>query len=168
MSKGLRLAESDETGSLVELNAQRTEIEREMKNLTDAICKSGGSEFLVKTIQTKEAQLKSVVEDLHRHVQVRAASFDPEELRSTVLKELSDLTALLNADPVRAKAELLRHISEIRMIPTEANGERFYVAEGEWDMLPGMKTGSQLFDSEENPYFRMVAGAGFEPATFGL
>jgi hypothetical protein len=31
-----------------------------------------------------------------------------------------------------------------------------------------MKTGSQLFDSEENPYFRMVAGAGFEPATFGL
>jgi hypothetical protein len=35
-------------------------------------------------------------------------------------------------------------------------------------MLPEMKTGSQLFDPEENPYFQMVAGAGFEPATFGL
>jgi hypothetical protein len=25
-------------------------------------------------------------------------------------------------------------------------------------MLPEMKTGSQLFDPEENPYFQMVAG----------
>jgi hypothetical protein len=54
------------------------------------------------------------------------------------------------------------------MIPSKANGTRFYVAEGEWDMLPEMKIGPQLVDSEENPYFRMVAGAGFEPATFGL
>jgi hypothetical protein len=168
VSKALRLAESNETGSLLELNAKRTEIEREMKNLTDAICKSGGSEFLLKTIQAKEAQLKSVVENLHRHAQDSTASFDPEELWTTVLKELSDLAGLLNADPVRAKAELLRHVSEIRMVPTEADGNRFYVAEGEWNMLPEMKTGSQLFDSEENPYFRMVAGAGFEPATFGL
>ena len=54
------------------------------------------------------------------------------------------------------------------MTPSEADGKAFYVAEGEWNMFGGLKNGPQLTDGEEGQYFRMVAGAGFEPATFGL
>jgi hypothetical protein len=89
-------------------------------------------------------------------------------LRVRIAKELANLPALLNADPSRAKAELLKHTGEIRMLPSEIEGKRFYVAEGQWNMLPDVTVGTQLSDLEEIPYVRMVAGAGFEPATFGL
>ncbi len=45
---------------------------------------------------------------------------------------MNRLSDLLNSEPERARAHLLRHVSEIRMQPTEENGEKFYVAEGEW------------------------------------
>jgi DNA invertase Pin-like site-specific DNA recombinase len=166
--KAVTLAESEQTGAIRDLRAKQIEIGRELRNLTDAICKSGRSEFLLRAIRSKEAELSSLTIDLRRLCSGASTNIDREDLRSRIEEEVADLPALLNIDPVRAKAELQKHLSGIRMVPTERNGNRFYVAEGEWDMTPEMKTGSQLFDSEENPYFRMVAGAGFEPATFGL
>jgi len=46
---------------------------------------------------------------------------------------------LLNDDPLRAKAEILRHVTEIRLVPEENSGQRFYVAEGEWEFLPAIE-----------------------------
>ena len=166
--KAVTLAESEQTGAIRDVRAKQSEIERELGNLTDAICKSGGSEFLLRAMQVKEAELTSLTADLQRLGSGGSGSIDREVLRSRIQRRISELPALLNRDPVRAKAELQKHVSEIRMVPTESDGKRFYVAEGEWDMLPQMKGGSQLVDSEESPYFRDVAGAGFEPATFGL
>ncbi len=166
--KAVTIAEAEQTGAVRDLRAKQTEIGRELRNLTDAICKSGGSEFLLKAMQMKEAELNSLTTDLQRFGNGTSVNIDRDDLRSRIQKKISELPALLNRDPLRAKAELQKHIAEIRMVPTGSEGKRFYVAEGEWDMLPKMKGGSQLDDSEESPYFRDVAGAGFEPATFGL
>ena len=65
---------------------------------------------------------------------------------------------------VEARSELLNHVSEIKMIPQSGDGKPHYVAEGSWHLL-GIES-----DSSEGAFtqIRMVAGAGFEPATFGL
>jgi hypothetical protein len=55
---------------------------------------------------------------------------------------------------------LAKHIDKIRMLP-QPDGS--YVAEGKWDLLAG-DSGKVL--GAWGPV--MVAGAGFEPATFGL
>lgn len=36
-----------------------------------------------------------------------------------------------------ARAEIPRHVDKIDLSPMEANGERFFVASGEWDLLGG-------------------------------
>ena len=85
-------------------------------------------------------------------------------LRKRVAEEIDALPTLLNADPERAKAHTIGHVSEIRMHPTEEDGKKFYVAEGEWFIGEKEKVTGAMLDSD----LRMVAGAGFEPATFGL
>ena len=71
-------------------------------------------------------------------------------------------------DPPRAKAEVRRHVTEIRMTPSRDEGKNFYVAEGKWDLAGDDSTGPQLQKGKESQYFPMVAGVGFEPTTFGL
>ena len=95
-------------------------------------------------------------------------SVEPDWLRTRIRAELEDIGILLNTDAPRAKAELRKHVTEIRMTPSESNGDRFYVAEGKWDLVGGESKGSQLLERKESPYFPMVAGVGFEPTTFGL
>jgi hypothetical protein len=48
------------------LEKAQTEVESEMNNLADAIGKSGGSAFLLKTLQAKEADRDSIVASLAR------------------------------------------------------------------------------------------------------
>jgi hypothetical protein len=85
-----------------------------------------------------------------------------------VIEQLEDLSALFGEDPVRARTQLQKYVSSITMTPSEQDGERFYVADGEWDMLePALKM-VQSDLSDPGLHFPMVAGAGFEPATFGL
>ena len=62
------------------------------------------------------------------------------------------------------------HLSQslTEMIPSQSDGERFYVAEGKWDITVLNESGPQLQYGKEGQHFPMVAGVGFEPTTFGL
>jgi hypothetical protein len=86
------------------------------------------------------------------------------EIRNFITRRLGDLRTLLARKPVEARTELLNHVSEIKMIPQSGDGKPHYVAEGSWHLL-GIES-----DSSDGAFtqIRMVAGAGFEPATFGL
>ena len=42
---------------------------------------------------------------------------------------------LLSKDTALARAELMKHTSEIRMTPHSDMRHRFYIAEGNWDLL---------------------------------
>jgi site-specific DNA recombinase len=150
------------------LEKAQTEVESEMNNLADAIGKSGGSAFLLKTLQAKEADRDSIVASLARYSTHAPSSVDPDWLRIRIRSELEDLGSLLNMDPPRAKAELRRHVTEIPMTPSQYEGKKFYVAEGKWDLVGNDSTGPQLHSGKDGQYFPMVAGVGFEPTTFGL
>ena len=85
-------------------------------------------------------------------VNVFHTELSAEEIRTLVSGALTDIPTLLAKSPQLAKAKLSQHLDKVRMLP-QPDGA--YVAEGEWDLL-----------GNRGPV--MVAGAGFEPATFGL
>jgi site-specific DNA recombinase len=151
-----------------DLEKAQIQVEAEMSNLADAIGRSGGSAFLLKTLQAKEADRDSIVASLARYSTRALASVEPHWLKTRIRAELEDLGSLLNMDPPRAKAELSKHVTEIRMTPSHNEGKGFYVAEGTWDLVGEDSSGPQLQDGKEGQYFPMVAGVGFEPTTFGL
>jgi len=88
--EALRAALSSDAGPVHDLKIKRSKIEREMSNLTNAICNGGGSDSLDKTIQMKEIQLRSVDEDIGRRMREPAIPIDQEHLRGWVKGELSD------------------------------------------------------------------------------
>ena len=75
-----------------------------------------------------------------------------DEIRDRIYSSVRNIPALLAKAPELAKTKLAQHVDAIRLQP-QPDGT--YVAEGEWDLL-----------GNRGPV--MVAGAGFEPATFGL
>lgn len=64
-----------------------------------------------------------------RHFHVSTENFDKHEL--------CNLRTLLSGDPVPARKEMLKHVSEIRMMPQVGKGDEkpHYAAEGNWNLL---------------------------------
>ena len=82
-------------------------------------------------------------------------------------ERLGNIRELLCADVPKARAELAKHVSEIRMLPQPEGRKGHYVATGVWNLLGGFAEGVCLQNDSEKRV-RMVAGEGFEPSTFGL
>ena len=79
-----------------------------------------------------------------------------------------NLRALLAGDPAPARKKLLKHVSEIRMMPQQAgDGKGHYVAKGEWKLLRNEQDALSALESADRE-IRVVAGVGFESTTFGL
>ena len=80
-----------------------------------------------------------------------------------VISKLEHLDALLQRDPRPAKVEILKHLDgDLVIVPRPSSpGERR--AE-----ISGRAKGDSLLRDQEAVCLQVVAGAGFEPATFGL
>jgi hypothetical protein len=80
-----------------------------------------------------------------------------------VMIKLERLDALLRRDPQRAKVEILKHLDgDLVILPRPSTtGERR--AE-----ISGRAKSDSLLRDQEAVCPQVVAGAGFEPATFGL
>ncbi len=93
-------------------------------------------------------------------------------MRNYVERKVQNRTDLFNAHSAAAKQLLHQHLTTVTMHPVKDSSRGwYYEAEGTWNLLgrdenaPREETIAQ--DSNEGQ-LRMVAGAGFEPATFGL
>ncbi|HXY23559.1 MAG TPA: recombinase family protein [Candidatus Acidoferrum sp.] len=130
----LRAALSSMTTDLVGLRQRKEKLEGEIQRFADAIARGGPLDALVEQIATRERDLKAIN---NRLLSASAGSIEGKlkEIRHLVERGISDLSSLLNRDAVLAKAELRKHLSEIRMTPTEDRKEWHYVAEGTWDLL---------------------------------
>ena len=60
-----------------------------------------------------------------------------KDIRRFVVSRLADERGLLNSDIPTAKAELLRHVERIDLLPAEENGKPYFEAVGEWNLLGG-------------------------------
>jgi hypothetical protein len=132
---------------------RRKALQAEIKKLAAAIAASGHSAALLALLAEKERALQ----ELGRPQAAATPDLDAARLRQFILARMQQLPCLLRGDVERARAELPRHLEPVRMLPKEQEGERFYVAESKWDLLAGDPVINQS-----------IAGAGFEPATFGL
>jgi site-specific DNA recombinase len=119
---------------LAEMRQRKTRLEAEVRRLVSAVAECGHSKSLLEEIGRKEAELQAIVD--------RLLSTTPEsiesrvgEIRNFVASRLTNLRDQLRKDTALARTELLKHSSEITMTPHRDSERRFYVAEGNWDLL---------------------------------
>ena len=55
-----------------------------------------------------------------------------KEIRAFVTDRLNNIRELLYVDVAAAKNELIKHVSEIKLVPEGSGKDRHYVAEGNW------------------------------------
>ena len=95
---------------------------------------------------------------------VKASALPPPRVHPTwIVTKLERLDELLRRDPQRAKVEILKHLDgDLVILPRPSSkGERR--AE-----ISGRAKSDSLLRDQEAVCLQVVAGAGFEPATFGL
>jgi site-specific DNA recombinase len=137
--------------------SRRKQLEEQLQRLTLAVAESGHSSALLGAIAQREQELH----ELSRGTHPPDSPFlqDATLLRDFVTSRLTDLPSLLCQDAARARAHLSKHVTQVTMTPTSANGRRCYTCQGTWDLLGSSAGGESVW---------MVAGGGFEPPTFGL
>ena len=140
----------------------RSEIER----LVAAVAARGHSAALLQAIELREKQLEEI-QEIKKNISSDIRQMPTEEITDFVVSRLSRLPQLLNTDVTQARAELLRHVTEIRLIPQKTAEGADYVAEGEWDLL-GTREEMDRARHLSSVRARLVAGVGFEPTTSGL
>jgi site-specific DNA recombinase len=162
-SRQLKAALDNLSGELAEMRERKQRIETELRKLTDTAAQTGPSAFLVEAISDRERQLREITERL---LSKEPGSIETHlsGIRQFVTKRLTNLQGLLSGETSLARAELKRHVGEIRMVPRYGEGRPHYLAEGAWDLL-GIETGPS-HNTAPLP-IRMVAGVGFEPTTSG-
>ena|SRR5271168_2560817 len=127
---------------------------------------SGHSTFLIEAIDQRERELRNIDERLNAWGP-GLQQVQPSDVTDFVKDRLAKLCDLLNSDVTRARAELLQHVTEIRLKPSQTETGSEYVAVGEWNLLgtfPEKDRARHLLGVRA----RLVAGVGFEPTTSGL
>lgn len=116
------------------MRQRKTRLEAEVRRLVSAVAESGHSKSLLEEIGRKEAELQGITDRLLSATPESIAS-RVGEIRRFVTSGLNDLRELLRKDTALARTELLKHSSEITMTPHGYPVRRFYVADGNWDLL---------------------------------
>jgi hypothetical protein len=80
-----------------------------------------------------------------------------EEVRGFVQEGILNLRNLLNENGALAKAELHRHLDEVRMAPSNEGKDWCYVATGDWDLLG---VDSKLDSGRQSSDWRLEMVAG--------
>jgi len=121
------------------LNERKRVLEGEIQQFTAALLGAAGAptpKAIIAAINQREAELDRISS---RKLESSSDFFQAKlrDARDFVTSRLGDLRKLLSSDVATAKAELLKHVQRIDLTPMGAAGERFYLAEGEWDLLGG-------------------------------
>ena len=145
-----------------DIDAQLANAHRRVTNL-DAIAKLGLDEDLLAQFTTEKAALQR----LRDQKEARAALLVPAKPvadASVARRYLDNLLLTLEASPERSRKLLAEHLSEVLLTPQHESGRDYYMATGGLDISVALGFESRATKSLN----RKVAGAGFEPATFGL
>jgi site-specific DNA recombinase len=146
------------------MRQRASELQREIGNLAATAAQCGPTPALVKEINTRQQELDEIARQILT-TEPDSISGEIGRIRQFVTGQLGDIRQLLDVNVQKAKAELEKHVSEIRMMPQIEGKKGHYVAEGEWNLLGGYGEGAGTVATKR---IRMVAGEGFEPSTFGL
>ena len=159
----LHSALSSLTDRIAELRKRNDEVEVELRNLVQLSAKCGHSPAIIEGINALEQERKAITRQL-LSTDKDSLSDHIARVRAFAAGQLGNLQRMAAKDRTKAKLELRKHLSAIRMEPQPVDGKGYYVAEGAWDLLAGFDSGP----GKEGEARLLVAGVGFEPTTFGL
>ncbi|HXS93823.1 MAG TPA: recombinase family protein [Candidatus Limnocylindrales bacterium] len=140
------------------------ELKHEIASAVRNLIACNNNPTLVQAINTRQQELDEITRQL-LSTEPDSVSAEIGRIRQFATGRLGDIRQILKVDVQKAKAELQKHISEIRMVPQVEGSKGHYVAEGEWNLLGGY---GEDAGNPATKRIRMVAGEGFEPSTFGL
>jgi site-specific DNA recombinase len=140
------------------------ELKREIESAVANLIVCNHNPVLVEAINTRQQELDDITRQL-LSTEPDSVSAEIGRIRKFVTGQLGGIRQVLKVDVQKAKAELEKHVSEIRMVPQVEGKKGHYIAEGEWDLLGGF---GESAGTPPTKRIRMVAGVGFEPTTFGL
>ncbi|MCL2659676.1 MAG: recombinase family protein [Acidobacteriaceae bacterium] len=152
----LKAAFSGLTDRMAQMRESKQTIEGELERLTETAAATGPSAFLISAINKREQQLRELSEQLLGDGE-GSIEEQMSAIRGFVTTRLRDIHTLLTAEPVRAKNELSKHISEIRMFPQGGDGNRkpHYVYEGSWNLMGSDEEASGVI----SPQVRSIVGS---------
>ena len=147
------------------LKAEILRLEREAGNLVR--CLAGGESFSVRTelqsIETGLQGLRFELAELEHQAGLNLPRASPGWIRA----RLAHLDELLRDDAQRARLEILKHLDgDLTIRPLPADAKRG--AAHPFEIRGRIKHDSLLALHQEAACGTLVAGAGFEPVTFGL
>jgi len=144
------------SNQMAQMRERKQKLEGELRRLASTAAETGPSAFLVEAINEREQQLRELSDQL---LAGGADSVDAHlsDIRRFVTQRLGDLSGLLAGDPAPARKELLKHVSEIRMVPRQGEGGNHYIAEGRWNLL-GNEKDSESSSDAVSTQIRCIAG----------
>ena len=119
---------------------REVQIRLELGNLISLAAKCDHSPSLIEAINGLEQERRDITRQL-LSTEPDSLSAEISRIRQFVSGQLGDLRSLIRTSVSKAKAELQKHISGIRMIPQIEGKKGHYVAEGEWNLLGGYAEG---------------------------
>jgi hypothetical protein len=125
----LKEAEGNLSREMERAMEQRRKVQAELSRLVAAVADGGHSTFLMEAIEQREQELQNLDERLQA-CGPRLQQVEPADVTGFVKSRLATLCDLLNSDVTQARAELLRHVSEIRLVPRQTDNGRDYIATG--------------------------------------
>lgn len=133
---------------------RRKQLDGEIQRLVDAIASIGTSQALADRLRAAEAERGQLVVS-----KPRAGSDGPSagEIEERIGKTLANLESALAAD-----------VQQARILVAELYGRIEVVAEGENIYAEYNNAAEKLLLASSGMSLKLVAGAGFEPTTFGL
>jgi site-specific DNA recombinase len=143
------------------LDADRRLIDGELSNLVEFVAKGDTSSPRLREEITVREQRLAELDHQIQQLRTAASPARPEIDRAWVEASLKKLNDLLSTDPAGARREIQKHLDDLRMEPAPEFGQRAV-------RLTGRAKVDGLLGGEEAVRLQLVAGAGFEPATFGL
>ena len=152
------------SGQVDSVRLRKCEVETELTRLAETVAQQGPLPALMRAIFSREAEIKELDGKL-AGTRPGSVKVTIDEIRNIVTSRLKAIWRVLHGNIEQARMELFKHDDRIVMRPVQRDDKRFYLAEGKRDLL-GNDKGRPLEVAPEN--LEMIAGVGFEPATFGL
>ena len=113
---------SNLTGQIGRMRQRREEIQRQLGNLVESVATLGHSPTLVDAITARETELGEITQRLFAS-QPDSVSSQIGRIRQFVSERLGNIRELLSGDVERAKHELAKHVTDIRLNP-EGEGKK--------------------------------------------
>jgi DNA invertase Pin-like site-specific DNA recombinase len=156
LAERLRGSTAGADGELRDARAALAKAERALANLLDLAEAGQTSRSIVERIKAKESERDGLATKIVA-LEARPKPADVVPSPALVRAHVEALGSVLNRDVVRGRAFLQKHVGHIVLTPVHEGPRPRYRASGQF-----------VFDPGAFPRAEQVAGAGFEPATFGL